>query len=124
MSPSPDSVSEEVKHLIGQEVFAKLSAAIGGLVVDIPKQAKGKQFQHLADIIGEAPARLVVTEYGGTPIYISKGYQQQLTERNVAICQEYDRLTRELSGEAAVRHLALQHHLSERRIYQILERVW
>lgn len=124
MSQATDTVSEEVKRLIGPEAFSKLSDAVGGLVIDIPGQPKGKQFRLLADLIGDAPARQVVAACGGTPIYIPKGCRQQLKERNVTICQEYDRITREQSGDTAVRRLALLHHLTERRIYQILKRVW
>lgn len=110
-------------------------SATMALVEHFPGQtlilSKGKRpdgqasFSKVSKIIGEDNAIKFAEERDGTPIYIPKcdGAMLALREvRNAHIRADYDNLTRALSGRATVAILAINYDLSDRQIYNILNK--
>jgi hypothetical protein len=109
--------------LIGANAFYKLSSALGGTDLNVPKTDDGTMFFAIAGIIGNTAAQQLISVFGGDRVYISNGLKHHLATRNDAIRAEFDELTKTLSAHAAIRRLSLSYRLSNRWINAITKRL-
>lgn len=120
---APAETTQGIIDLIGEDAFAKLSAALGGTSIKVPKTDAGGVFFAISGIVGNVAAQRLITCYGGDQLYISTGLMRRLSIRNAAIRAEFDALTKDLSVTATVRRLSLSYRISERQINDILKRL-
>lgn len=102
-----------IRELIGTEATLRLVEHYGGLHVDVPRRF---QDDHpLVRVLGHEAAAAFVQRFGGTRPYIASLKGPLRVMRNIEISRRYE-------GGAPVRHLAREHGLSERQIWNILKR--
>lgn len=83
-----------------------------------------KQRKALADLVGEAIEAALHQHYAGADLYIAQCRALMTGLRDAAIHQEFDHLIRQgISARTVVTRLARQHRLSDRWIWEILNKV-
>lgn len=83
-----------------------------------------KQRQALANLVGEAIESELHRHYAGADLYVARCRLLIIDLRDAAIHQEFERLIREgISARAVVARLARQYQLSDRWVWEILNRL-
>lgn len=104
----------EIIEIIGEAAALKLVAQYGGTTPRLPAIRNITPDHPLARCIGiEALTRLVIETGGGRWLYVARCHKGMMAQRNRAIVEAYS------SGEK-VESLARRHHLSDRRVWDIL----
>ncbi|WP_052190895.1 Mor transcription activator family protein [Chitinibacter sp. ZOR0017] len=122
----PSSVQELVR-VIGLTAALKLVELHGGTSILIPqgkKRAGQIAYEALAEIIGYKEMALLAEHYRGDDVlYIPSCKAAVRAVRNRLIRSDFDAYTGEESANRAVMKLARDHHLSDRRVWEILKEV-
>ncbi|MGB9670685.1 MAG: Mor transcription activator family protein [Halothiobacillaceae bacterium] len=101
-----------LERLIGRDALETLMQTYGGLVLRIPKRPPSSG--PLRDL-PEPAQKALCTYAGGTMIYIPKDEKRDRAARNAAIRAAY-------AGGESVQSIARRYRLTERWVYEILNR--
>ncbi|KUM02921.1 DNA transposition protein [Chromobacterium subtsugae] len=124
----PNLLPETVRliaGMIGLPNTLKLVENLGGTTFPVSKKRSRlgeARYLALAEVVGVEAADRLCQHYGGDLLYIPRCASALRRLRDYAICEAFDRLSRELGSNAAVSQLAQQHRLTDRRIWDILKR--
>lgn len=105
---------------IGQGPAARLSQALGGLSIKIPKHAQGKTWEQLVGIIGESAAATLCEHFGSEGMYIANNHRSAIAARRAEVAAlrakglSFAQISAQLKytvtyTERGVRKLAQQH---------------
>lgn len=120
----PRTARDLVRVLGGLEPVLALVSALGGVTVRVPARRGETRAagDTLRAVVGPWGLRRLVEHYGGTELYIPRCAQPLRRVRNAAIIENFSACAAQgESSGAAVRRLALEYGLSDRRIWEILK---
>ncbi|MFP4596507.1 Mor transcription activator family protein, partial [Ralstonia sp.] len=106
----PESL-DEIRRVAGTTAMLALVESWGGTVVHIPQ--KYTPDHPLVAIVGHRAAVDLIRYYDGQRVYLARACAAARAARDAEIRRRH-------SGGTAVRDLALEYHLSERQIWNIL----
>jgi len=107
-------VVAEMRRLIGTAATLALVRAYGGASLYMPERFDAEHL--IVPIVGHEAAQILMRQFARERIYIPKCDGALNIRRNIQISRRYEAGT-------PVRHLAHEHGLSERQIWNILKRV-
>jgi len=121
--------AQNLVRLIGIARAMRLIEQLGGTTFPV---SKGKnrlgqlRYELLADAVGVTAADIITQEYGGEALYIPNCAAALRAVRNRAIHERFDTLisshsTPAYSSNEAVIMIALEHRISDRRVWDILK---
>lgn len=118
----PDSIFE-IANLIGIAKAMQLVQAFGGTELRVPVGMENSMTeQALIHAVGDETAQLLMEVYGGDRLYIPRCEVALKDWRDNRLIGEIRHAVMNgMSQTRAIRQLAIQYELSERRIYELLK---
>lgn len=120
----PDS-AQQLIHVIGWADTARLINAFGGTTLPMPSgvNAIGRAtLALLAEKMGDEVTQKLAHYYGGAPLYVPRCDAALRRARDNVIISEFEtRIRAKETATSAVNLLAMQHKLTDRRIWKILK---
>ncbi len=118
----PDIIVE-IANLVGMSKTMQLVQAFGGTNLPMPIGVENSMTeQALISAVGEETAELLMESYGGDRLYIPRCEVALRDWRNNRLIAELKQAVMNgISQTRAIRQLAIQYELSERRIYELLK---
>ena len=112
----------EFERIIGLEATWAMITEFGGIEIRIPERSwVNTSFAPIVEVIGEENARRLMIEFKGSDgVYIPCCTHLMQQIRNRRIIKEFDKLTKDVSGRAAVNTLARTYLLSNRQVENIV----
>ncbi len=113
----------EIANLVGMSKTMQLVQAFGGTDLTMPIGVENSMTeQALISAVGEETAQLLMENYGGDRLYIPRCEVALRDLRNNRLMAELKQAVMNgMSQTKAIRRLAIQYELSERRIYELLK---